>query len=582
LSISPVASITPLNTDGCILTLLRFNPFIQYITVAIITVTLVSDRLHAQAETVPADHSVYEFLYRMEVMRLLPRYHGTVVPLSRKKVGEYISQLYEQRDKLSATDRKLTVLYYTEFVYDIERQVRNSTSLFSGKHRDDGLIGISTNRQKYLYFWYDTSGYSMFVDGAFSVNHRVRSPAETGESNNRFVNLINIGGRIRGTLHERFGYYVDASAILIQGSRNLAREENRVIHSHSFRRSDENYAERSMGYIRYDAGIAGIQLGRERIEWRESLGSSLFLSSNAPMFNFFRLDISYGAVNYNYVHGSVLFHNYREIENNKYIVASRFEFSIFDNRLKLGFNQTTMYDDVAPNLAYLNPFSIFEATERNLGDRHSSMIGFDVTLRPFRNFEFKSGALFDDIHVRESFLKTWNNMWSIHTGFFYTSPFGIENIDILANYTRIEPHVYSHHRDAFLHHEHDGFLLGHPAGPNSDEIITRINWRPTWQWRISLEYQNQRHGDNIYDDNGEVILNAGGNIYVPWDGDRDPTSKIFLDGILTRSSSYRAKFHYEIVRQIEIGTSIRYLMIQNHDHEKISHLTFSVGIWVGY
>jgi len=553
------------------------------VTVILLLITATTSA-RAQAENVPAIHPVYDFLRRMEVQQVLTRYHGTVVPLSRKKVGEYVARVYERRDRLSGTDRDLATLYYLEFSYDRTGELRQSHSLFGSDPEDRRWSSVTSNNPKYLYAWHDTSGNSFFINGIFSYEYRSRNRTIGGiDGRSRpFLNLVDFGGRVRGTLYGRLGYYLEGANMMVKGNRVFAREDNRIVHSHSFRRSGEDFAEHSMAYVRYDAGIIGVQLGRERVVWRESLGHSLFLSDNAPMFNFLRIDVSYGAVNYNYIHGTVLFHNYREVEDNKYFVANRFEFSLSGSRFQMGINQTTMYSRAVPEIGYLIPFNILEATERNLGDRDASMIGFDIALRPFGNFEIKTGAFFDDIHFDKSFSGRWNNMWSVHAGFMYTEPFGIPDVDIVANYTRIEPHVYSHHRDPFVHHEHDGFLLGHPLGPNSDELLTRIVWRPAWQWNISVDFTRERHGDNLYDDTGELIRNVGGDVYVPWDRDRDSQYKKFLDGAVSERFHYRADVRYEVFRQLHLGGRVVYsTFTEGLTGESGSQVTLSAGVWWG-
>jgi len=47
----------------------------------------------------------------------------------------------------------------------------------------------------------------------------------------------------------------------------------------------------------------------------------------------------------------------------------------------------------------------------------------------------------------------------------------------------------------------NGFSLGHPLGPNSDDTLVRLVYRP--QWRIALEFQRERHGGNITDGDSE-------------------------------------------------------------------------------
>lgn len=345
-----------------------------------------------------------------------------------------------------------------------------------------------------------------------------------------------------------------------------------------------------MGYIRFDATWFGLQLGRERVRWNENYGSSLFLSNNAPTFDFIRLDASYGVVNYNFIHGWLLGPHQRiEFDPDqsllpyydpKYFVAHRIEFSLFRNRLQIGANELVVYSRESPELGYLNPVSFLISTERVLGERDKVMMSLDFAVRPVRNFEIKTGIFFDDIHHDKSFTSYWRNQWAVYGGFYWVDPLGLPNLDLFVDYTRIEPYVYSHNRSPNLYYANDEFGMGHPFGPNSDDTILRLVYKPQWQWRFELEFQRKRHGDNERDEEGNVIRNVGGNLLEPFRRGDNP-EKQFLDGIPTENFYYRASVRYEIFKQIVIGGRVEWANLSTGD-ESWNNVTVSVGIWVDY
>ena len=547
----------------------------------LISILLTPFAADAQVEPVRSDHPVYGFLERMEVKQVLPRYHGTVIPVSRDRIAGYLAQLQENRRQLTNTERQLLDSYRIEFAYDLNYAGANTTQLFGRNGLSKTFSGMPSHKQRYLYAYADTSRTTFFMNGFFSTEHRSRSLSGTFDGSDAYsLSIVDFGGTVRGTISDRLGYLVEVRNAYGGGDRELAREIPRLWHSRDYRGDWEDFAEFSRASVRYQAGIVGIELSRDRLQWRESHGESLFLSGNAPMFNALRIDVSYGAVNYNYVHGAVLWHNYRQREDQKYFVANRFEFSVMQNRLSIGINQSTMYARSSPEIGYLIPFNILEATERNLGDRDASMIGGDITVRPVRNFEIKSGAYFDDIRLDESFTTSRRNMWSIHAGFYYADILGWRDTGLRVNYTRIEPHVYSHAREANLHYEHDGFLMGHPLGPNSDEWHAMLEYRPAWQWLVSVEYLRQRHGDNVIDEGGNVIRNVGGDVFFPHRRDIDPETKQFLDGILTERHTMRLHIRYEIFRQFVVGIRAEWSDI-SREEQSWQHVTLSGGIWLG-
>jgi hypothetical protein len=534
----------------------------------------------AQVEPVESGHGVYEYLTRMEVRQILPSYQGTVTPISRAKIAEYLSYINNRRHELSRTERDLLDSFRIEFMYDMQNDITNSTRLFDTNGISGTFRGFPDHKQRYIYAYYDTSGTSLFLNSVISVEHRSRSiSGDIDENNDLGLTIVDFGGTIRGSIHRRLGYLIEVRNAYGGGDREIAREIGRLWHSRDYRTEWEDFAEYSRVAVRYQAGIVGIELARDRILWRESYSNSLFLSDNAPMFNALRVDLSYKSVSYNYVHGAVLWYNYRQREDQKYFVANRFEFSLLRNLLSIGINQSTMYSRSAPEIGYLIPFNILEATERNLGDRDASMIGMDITVRPVRNLELKTGGYFDDIRFDESFTSSRRNMWSAHAGLFYTNVLGWSDTDFKINYTRIEPYVYNHSREPHLHYEHDGFLMGHPLGPNSDEWYSSFEYRPSWQWRLSLEFLRQRHGDNVLDEQGNVIRNVGGDVFFSHRRDIDLDTKIFLDGVLTERNIGRLNIRYEIFRQFIFYLSAEWRDTKQ-DNRSWQEVTLSGGFWL--
>jgi hypothetical protein len=64
----------------------------KYLIALFLLIVIFIQQSTAQVENVPANHRVYDFLHRMEVRQILPSYHGTIIPFSRKKVAGYLGK----------------------------------------------------------------------------------------------------------------------------------------------------------------------------------------------------------------------------------------------------------------------------------------------------------------------------------------------------------------------------------------------------------------------------------------------------------------------------------------------------------
>lgn len=522
----------------------------------------------------------------MEVRGVLSSYDGSVLPMSRGKVAGYIAEISNKQEVLSRAERELLDLYRLEFAYDLGYGVVHATGLFGRGNFIKNISELLSQKQKYLYYWYDPEHNSLFLNGLAAIEHRSRS----GDTSARF-SFTEIGMRARGTLGERVGYYLDIVNGATFGDSSFALEDQRFLTNYTYRVVGDDFYDESTGYIRLDARWFGVQVGRERILWRENYGNSLSLSNNPPMFDFIRFDASYGSVTYNFIHGWLMGpqeliwysddHAPLTHHDSKYGVFHRLEFALFGNKLRIGLNESLIYSRESPEIGYLNPVSFLISTERNLGDRDKLMLGIDFAVKPLNNIELKFGALIDDLNFKTSFFKSWDNRWAIHGGVYYVDPFGIPNIDFFIDYTRLEPYMYTHHRSPDGYYAHNDFLLGHPLGPNSDETMVKLIYKPQWQWRFALEFIRQRHGDNIVDEEGNVIENVGGDFLFPWRTVSDSWSKQFLAGELTENYMYRVSVIYEIFRQVRVTGQVGWVS-SLHENEKYNNITIRFGIKLEY
>jgi hypothetical protein len=557
-----------------------------FLPVVVVLLYMVSHRqAAAQVENVPAEHPVYEYLHRMEVKRILPKFNRTVAPVSRRRIAGYLRDVMVRADELSTVERNLLNLYRIEFAHDLDDGRARATDLFGEGGLYGGLSDLFTFKQRYLYQWQDTSGNALFINGIVSAEIRSRSGDEQAN-----LTMAEAGGRIRGTLGGKVGFFLDGLNGKTWGDRPFALEDQRLLTNSNYRLIGNDYYDESNGYIRFDTGWFGLQIGRERLLWRENYGRSLILSSHPPTFDFVRFDASYGAVNYNFIHGWIM--GPRELISfdpdlpplpynaQKYFVAHRLEFSVFRNVLQIGINETLIYARESPELGYLNPVSFLITTERNLGDRDKLMIGIDFAVRPLRNVEISFGGLFDDLNFEESFSTFPGNRWAVHGGIYLVDPLGIPNLDVMADYTRIEPYFYAHQRSPDRYYAHTDFLIGHPLGPNSDDTTIRMIYKPHWQWRLSFEFQRERHGDNIVDEEGNIVRNVGGDFLMPHRR-IDPREKKFLDGVLRTNYYYRGDVRFEVLRQIYIGGRVEFASLSNEfTGEKRNNLILSGGFWL--
>ncbi len=515
----------------------------------------------AQAENVPVGHPVYDFLKRMEVKGAIDRYHDAVLPLSRKNVAGFLERL-NHNDDLTAVEQASLNNFMSEFQFDVEGSIsRNVLSLIESTEPTlgDALLQTFSNREKYMYAYADTN-LSFFVNALLNVDMRRISGDALGKEHTEYFQF---GGRIRGTVYGKLGYYLQGTNAQFWGSRELLQRDKVIGQLHTIQdRSSQNF-DMSEGYVRYDGGFISAEVGTERLVWGIGYDQSIVISDNIRPFPFIRMDAEYKSLKYTFVHGwllgnqgVVLFSLPSDSSTtfaeptiaDKYIVGHRLEFS-FPGLFDIGGQEVVIYSNRSVDLAYLTPLIVLESAQRARGERDNNFWIFDFQTHFLRGMELSGSLLMDDIHFSEFFSNKWYNRNAYQFGLYVTDPLFFPNVDLAIQWTRVEPYVFAHDRSRDNSYSSLGRMIGPQIGPNADSWFFRSTYVPRWNLKLSLSVTLTRHGENIVDATGKLVRNVGGDFLQPH-RPADPQERIFLDGILVKTRRVEFLATYEIRNQM--------------------------------
>ena len=548
----------------------------------------ISTVVFAQLESVPVANPVYDFLKRMEVKRVITRYPDAVLPLSRRDVAEFLKTIDKHRSDITATERNVLDDFKVEFAHELGLGTENRFVVFSGEGGlSETISGLTSDKEKFLYAWQDSSN-TFFTDLLLSADFRGTSGDSRAKSG---ASVVGLGPRFRGTLRNRIGYELQVTNEQIIGNREVALLDSTIRHNRELidvpTARSLNFIE---SYLKVDADVLTLQIGRERLLWGYGVSDKLIVSDNAPDFDFGKIDAQVGSFRYMFFHGwlqgptQTVIGRYSGVPEalvgSKYLAGHRFELS-FPRLFDFGLSELIVYSRRSLELAYLNPVNLFKEIEPELHDRDNSFISTDFQLHTFSNLELYGTLLIDDIVLSKLGSRFYANEFAFTVGGNYIEPAGLENADLVLEYTRIDPYVYSHHipENSFTH---DQFIIGNHLGPNSDDVFTRASYRFSRKWKASLEMELSRHGDNIMDVRGNLVRNVGGSaLYGHRAFDADDVS--FLDGILTKTYSFRITSVYEIFNEFFLDLKYEFRRQRNvsigrtfDDHSLFIQLRFDV------
>ncbi|MDP2175771.1 MAG: hypothetical protein Q8K70_07675 [Bacteroidota bacterium] len=244
---------------------------------------------------------------------------------------------------------------------------------------------------------------------------------------------------------------------------------------------------------------------------------SLILSDFAPQYLFFKINTDVKRLHYQNLftqfsdNGQILGNT---LFGKKYGAFHRLSFDVAKN-FKIGVNEMVIFDRQDStqknqfDLNYLNPVIFYRAVESNLGSRDNSLMALDFEWQIKNKYVVYGQFLLDEFNLK--FLKSepnwWANKYAYQIGGRAFNLFGLENLDVLAEYNRCRPYTYSHYRTT-QSYSHFNQPLAHPLGANFSETIFEIKYRPAYKWFISSVNLISTSGR----DSSLMGKNYGGNV----------------------------------------------------------------------
>ena len=534
--------------------------------------------VNAQVENISLKNPVYTFLKEMKVKNVIPYLTDDIPNLSRYQVKDYLKQIEEKYTTLSETEKKLFERYKIEFYEIID--TANTTYFFNpNEDFSTSLSDAFTNKIKHFYAYADSNAY-LFVD---LIGNYYYGQQFVPDVNN--AQLFDIGFSFRGTVFKHLGYDLTFIKGGAAGSRQVAELiEPRLLQNFKWVENIENIGnyDYTEGYLKYHAEPAkhmnlSIQLGREYKTVGYGYGSKLVFSGDSPSLNFIQFDFNYGIVNFTSIHGSTVGIFYPDVENRytKYWAFNRLKLS-FPKLFEVGIGETIVYSDRGIDISYLTPIAFYKFIEMSLQDRDNGSIYFDFQTNCINNLELQATFLLDEnILSNLQNLESYKNKTAYQLGMYWYKAFTINDLSFIVEYTKIRPFVYTHYN---IKNNYSAWEtnLGHPIGPNADEIFSRLAFNINDWTRIWLDYHFIRSGENVYDSTGTLIKNVGGDIFVTHGYNPENDNAYFLDGIRINNNIFAVDLRIEPIRGFIFDLIYKYNYENNITHGTNRGISYGV------
>lgn len=535
-------------------------------------------KLFAQIENVQIQHPVYSFLKEMNVKGMIDYIKEDDPVLSRFEVIDLLRKIKSNESQLSETENKLVEKYLSEFKDELNSE--NSTQLFNpDENFFSELPEMFSQKVKYLYGYKNKSA-NIYLEWLGHFYHGQRfTPTPTNNAN-----LYDIGFRMRGTLFNHLGYNLTVIKGGASGNKTIAETiEPKLLSNFKWVENIENIGNYGFnyGYLKYFTApienmSLSVQLGREDISFGYGYGSKLVLSGDNPTLDFIKFNFDYGVIHFTSLHASTVGNFSYNINERytKYFALNRLKLS-FKNLFDFGIGETMIYSGRGLELGYLSPLAFYKFIEMDLQDRDNGTLWMDFQTNFLKNIQFQATFFLDEnILSNLQELDRYTNKTAYQINAFWYSPFNIvDDLSLIVEYTKIRPYVYTH-RNPNNTYTSFGTNLGHRIGPNADELLFRTNYNLNERMRLTGEFRFTRNGRNIYDENGNLVKNVGGDIFLSHPEIVENTTAKFLDGERINTSHLILGLRIEPIREFYFDILWNYMQETN--------LTKSVTEYLNY
>jgi hypothetical protein len=383
--------------------------------------------------------------------------------------------------------------------------------------------------------------------------------------NNLSTSLGYVGGVIRGTILNKFGFYLKGFNGNVFGNKETAMLRNDLKYNFKLsEKPDQAFFDETEGYATADFDLVKFKLGQDRLNIGYGPIKAL-LDDNSPEFDYIGFNISYKFFNFSYFHGKLLGNTNYSFDSTtgtittvdeKYIGYHRIGFDISKD-VNFGVGEFIIYGDRPIDLSYLNPFSFYKSIEHQNRDRDNSMLFFDFKNFSVQGLKLYGTFLIDDITINKLGTGWWGNQFLFNAGLYSTNLYKIIPLDFKFEYIAVDPYVFTHRfiRNNFTNF---GYNLGSFLEPNSELFYTQVNYRFNNRLSVSGDFSYSIHGANPLNPDSTVKENVGGDISL---GHRvfDSETVRFLEGYLEYSRTASVTLNYEPFKQINFYFNLKYI-----------------------
>jgi hypothetical protein len=520
---------------------------------------------YSQIVYVPVGDEVYDFLDRMATKKII-KISDEVLPFSRIYIARKIQEIEYRKEELNDVEKELLIWYMREFSYELNIDIRKRYRLFS---YEDSLFQLQVS---------PIVGYKLISIGKNNGTSRM------------------VGMRAFSTIGDNFGINVEFRdsgefGDIVDDKKDFTSQTGYDAINADAGEDGIEFSD-IKGSMNYSWHWGDISFNKDYMLWGHGKFGNLILSDKAASFPFIRFTL-YPAewIRFNYFHGWInslvidsaktlkpvpnsLLQDDKETFIKKYIVANLLTFSV-NEWWDFSMGNSFVYSGDF-RVEMLIPFMFFKYLDRDSGqgaiNDGNGQFYFDTSIRYFKDLHLYSTIFFDVTEITKILKGEQNNTWFGFTLGAKTTNLIFNNLDLLLEYTRINPWVYEH-RNVTTTYKHLDYVMGHWLGQNADQLRIQLNYQPIRGLKVETYFERLRKGDLL-------------DVYFAYEDDEDEP---FLYGENRKDITFGLDVSYEFVHELFVLGHYKYSDISDEKENRTQDfllgkknylsLGFRYGIW---
>ena len=239
------------------------------------------------------------------------------------------------------------------------------------------------------------------------------------------------------------------------------------------------------------------------------------------------------------------------VKREKYLSAHRLEWRALDN-LNFGVNEMVISGDRTIEMGYLVPVLPLFWMGHYYGDHDNSLISFDFSYKPYKNYSVYGELLFDDETFTESWTKNYMNKWAVAGGFYNSNFLFVDGLTFNFEYARVEPYVYGHkfHINRYMNLD---YYISMPGGGDTETLNYKLGYFYDYDLNFSAGYTRLNKGEVRWGEFDQPL-----NYQIE--------NKVFLRGTVEKSNLYYAGLSYRYNKFISADLYYSHTDIINYNH----------------